>query len=154
MEYAEGRAGRVFVARMHEGEDIYACLEGLAREEGVKAAVCYLVGGIARGKVVVGPEEREPPLRPVFRQFDDARELVGVGTIFWNDAGPKLHLHAGIGRGDDPIVGCPRGGAEVFLVLEAVIMEILGVGASRAVEPGLDLALLHLTDAKTLKGKE
>ena len=69
---------------------------------------------------------------------------MGVGTIFSDESGPKLHLHAGIGRGDTTIVGCPRGGASVFCVLEVIIMEITGIDASRELDPEIGLKLLTL----------
>jgi predicted DNA-binding protein with PD1-like motif len=45
-----------------------------------------------------------------------------------------------MGRGSDIVVGCPRGGANVFLILEVTIIEITGINASRmANESGLKL---------------
>lgn len=146
MDYTQGEFGRIFIARLHEGEDIYEKIEGLCTAEGVAAGVCFAVGGIARGKVVVGPEEKSFPLKPIYREFDDAREMIGFGTIFADDDGPKMHMHAGIGREDNPIVGCPRGGAEVFLILEVVVMEIKGVATRRELERASGLRLLSIRD--------
>jgi len=78
----------------------------------------------------------------VFREFDDAREVVGTGTLFWDETGPQLHLHAGVGRGDQALVGCPRGGATAFCVLEVVVLEIKGIEAARSLDPGTGLKLL------------
>jgi predicted DNA-binding protein with PD1-like motif len=97
---------------------------------------------LRKAKVVVGPKNPTGPIEPVYREFDDAREIAGVGTIFWDDEGPKLHLHGAIGRGDEAINGCPRGGATVFCVLEVTIMEIIGVDATRAMDPEIGLKLL------------
>lgn len=144
MDYEIGKIGRVVVARGFEGEDIYAEIEGLAAKENIRNAAVLLVGGIRKGKVVVGPIEPTGPIEPNFTEFDDAREIAGVGTIFCDEAGPKMHLHASIGRGSEAIVGCPRGGATVFCVLEAVIFEIEGVNAQRLADPGLALKLLAL----------
>jgi len=144
MEYEIGHIGRVAVARGADGEDIYELVEGVARKEDIRSAVVVLVGGIRSGKVVVGPISPSGPIEPNFRQFDDAREIAGVGTIFPDENGPVLHLHAGIGRGDEALVGCPRGGATVFCVLEAVIIEIEGVCGRRELDPDLGLKLLKL----------
>jgi predicted DNA-binding protein with PD1-like motif len=146
MEYATGSIGRVIVARGVDGEDIYEEIEGIAARENIEAAVVWLVGGMRSGKVVVGPKNPDGPIEPNFREFDDARELAGVGTIFRDaDSGePMLHLHAAIGRGEETIAGCPRGGATVFCVLEAVILELTGLDARRAMDPDLALKLLTL----------
>jgi predicted DNA-binding protein with PD1-like motif len=144
MDYQVGHLGRVIVARLFEGEDIYAEIEGLAGRENLRCGAVLLVGGMRSGRVVVGPKNPTGPIEPNFTEFDDAREVVGVGTIFCDEAGPKLHLHAGIGRGDETIVGCPRGGAKVFCVLEAILFEIEGVNATRALDPDLALKLLTL----------
>ena len=53
--------------------------------------------------------------------------MLGVGTIYCDEKGPKLHIHTAIGKGDETVVGCPRGGASTFLVLEITIIEIAGI---------------------------
>lgn len=144
MDYDIGKIGRVVVARGFEGEDIYAEIERIAAREDIRAATVLLVGGVRAAKVVVGPKSPTGPIEPRYTEFDDAREIAGVGTIFWDDDKPVLHLHAAIGRGDETIIGCPRGGASVFCVLEVVIIEIEGVDATRAMGPGLALKLLTI----------
>ena len=144
MEYEVGRIGRVIVARGFEGEDVYKEIESLASKEGVRSATVLLIGGLRRAKVVVGPKDPHGPIKPQFKEFDDAREILGVGTIFSDADGPKMHLHAGIGRGDEAIIGCPRGGANVFCVLEVIITEIEGTDAARVLDDQLGLKLLRL----------
>ena len=151
MDYEVGRIGRVIVARGFDGEDVYAGIEGIAAKEGVTSGFAIVVGGLRSGKVVVGPEDANADkLKPMMREFDDAREIAGIGTIFSDDEGPKLHLHGAIGRGDEVIAGCPRGGASVFCVLEIVIVELLDVQASRAIDPQFALKLLTLAASKTV----
>ena len=130
-------------ARLSQGEDLYECIEGIARKEKVKSAVVFVVGGLEKANVVVGPRQIEPEIVGDFREFVGPGEVMGVGTIFWDDEGPKLHLHSGIGKGEQAIVGCPRGGAEVFLVLEVTIIEIEGIKAQRKYEPSSGLKLLQ-----------
>lgn len=145
MDYDIGKIGRVVVARLFEGEDIYAEIQGLAARENIRRATVLLVGGMRKGKIVVGPKSPTVPLEPEFREFDDAREIAGVGTIFPEDCdngAAKLHLHAAIGRGDETHAGCPRGGATVFCVLEAVITEILDIDATRRLDGNTALKLL------------
>jgi predicted DNA-binding protein with PD1-like motif len=152
VEYQTGQIGRVIVARGFDGEDVYDEIESLAAREKIGSAAVLLLGGLRSGKVVVGPKSPEPPIEPVFREFDDAREIAGVGTIFCDDEGAKLHLHAAIGRGDETLAGCARGGAKVFCVLEAIIFEIKGVNASRKTDPQLALKLLSLAGIQGTHG--
>ncbi len=144
MDYDIGKTGRVVVARGFEGEDLYAEIEGLAARENIRLAAVVLIGGLRSAKVVVGPKSPAGPIEPNYTEFDDAREIAGVGTIAWDADKPILHLHAAIGRGESHIIGCPRGGATVFCVLEAVIIEIEGIDATRALDPELGLKLLTL----------
>ena len=149
MDYDVGRIGRVIVARGFDGEDVYAGIESIAANEGIASGFAIAVGGLRSGKVVVGPEDPDADtLSPMMREFTDAREIAGVGTIFSDDEGPKLHLHGAIGRGDEVIAGCPRGGASVFCVLEIVIIELLGVQASRDIDPQFALKLLTLASPR------
>jgi predicted DNA-binding protein with PD1-like motif len=142
MEYAQGTLGRVFAARLHDGEPVYQAIEDLAEREGVESAAVFLVGGAARGKIVTGPKDTEGPLEPIIQEFDDTREMMGVGTLHRDDEGPSLHLHAGFGREDSALVGCPRVNLEVFLVLEVFIIEVKGLDAERALDPVSGLRLL------------
>jgi len=147
MEYTSGSIGRVFAARFRDGEDVYAGIEAIARREEIASAVVLAVGGARRGPVVVGPRETTGRIEPMLREFDDARELVAVGTIHPADGRPSLHLHAGIGRGDEALVGCPRLGLETFLVLEVFILEVAALDADRRVDPSSGLKLLAFADA-------
>lgn len=144
MEYRAGRLGRVFVARLNDGESVYEAVEEIARREQVSSAAVLAIGGMRRGKVVTGPVSPRGKVVPHYEEFDDARELVGVGTLFLSEGQPSLHFHAGIGRGDSALVGCPRAGMSVYLVLEVVIIELLNVPATRELDEASGLRLLTL----------
>lgn len=146
MEYQECRIGRTFVARLEEGESLYEEIEGLAEKEYVQCASVLILGGIRRGGVVTGPANPDTleNLQPMVQRFEDARELVGVGTIFPCEGKPSLHLHAGIGREDKALVGCPRETADCFLILEVVLIEWVGLNAERVRDPETGFHLLTL----------
>jgi predicted DNA-binding protein with PD1-like motif len=144
MEYVQGELGRIFVARLHEGESIYEAVETIARRESLTAAAVLAVGGMRSGKVVTGPEQLTGTIVPHIEAFDDARELVGVGTVFMQDGRPSLHFHAGIGRGDRALVGCPRAAMSVFLVLEVIIIELCGIAAARVLDEDAGVHLLKI----------
>ena len=142
MQYTQGQLGRVFVARLEDGESVYEVVEEIARREKIEAASVMAIGGMRKGKVVTGPENPTGKVVPHYEEFDDARELVGVGTLFLSEGKPSLHFHAGIGRGDTALVGCPRAGMSVYLVLEVIITELVGLAAKRAYDEGSGLSLL------------
>jgi len=107
------------------------------------------VGGIRSGKVVCGPKNLTGLIEPQFETFDDARELVGFGTLFPQAGEPSLHFHAGIGRGDEAIVGCPRAAMSVYLVLELVIIELLGIQGTRELDEDFGVHLLKIVGKAT-----
>lgn len=143
MNYSIGNTGRAIVLRLEHGDPIYACIEEVAEKEGLDSGVVWIIGAIINGGVVVGPErDDEMPPRPIVERFGDAREILGVGTIFKNtDGKSKLHMHAAIGKRKDPIVGCPCKGAECWLIDEVVILELVNIKASRTrdAKSGLEL---------------
>lgn len=144
MEYAVGKTGRVIAARLFEGENLYDSIESIAEKENIKCAAVLITGGIRKADVVVGPKSEKPKIDPNFFNFVGPGETLGVGTIYCDNGKPKMHLHAGIGRGDTHIVGCPRGGASIFLILEVTIIEIVGIDASREIDPETGLKLLKI----------
>jgi predicted DNA-binding protein with PD1-like motif len=58
-----------------------------------------------------------------------------------------MHIHTGIGKKDSVIIGCPRGGAEIFLILEVVILEIKGINGQRLLDEEKGLHLLRFPKA-------
>ncbi len=143
MEYAVGKTGRIIAARLFEGEDLYESIESIAKKEDIKAAAVLITGGFRNAKVVVGPKQEKPKIIGNFRDFIGPGEVLGVGTIYCDNEGPKLHIHTAIGKGDQTMVGCPRGGAKTFLILEITIIEIIGIEAGR--KPDKDTGLNLLT---------
>ena len=102
------------------------------------------MGGMKKGDIVVGPEKEELPPVPVWKSLDESHEVVGIGTIFWQDDEPKIHFHGAFGKKDMMKIGCLRKNSEAFLVLEVIILEIEGVDAKRVLDPEVGLALLKL----------
>lgn len=144
MRYQVGRTGRVVVARFEDREDVLGNLTDIARKEEIKSAVFYLIGGMREGRIVVGPEKEELPPKPVWKELKESHEIVGIGTIFPQEGEPKIHFHGAFGKKNMVKVGCLREMSETFLVLEAIIMEIEGVNASRELDPVSGVALLKL----------
>ncbi len=144
MRYQCGSVGRVFVVRFEEGDDILAGLRDLVLKESVRAAAFNLVGAVKRGSMVTGPEHDEMPPVPVWCHLDESHEVVGFGTVFWQGTEPKIHCHGAFGKRDSARVGCLRECAETFLVIEAVVMELSGITATREPDSRSGMALLTL----------
>ena len=53
-----------------------------------------------------------------------------------------LHLHGAIGRGTQTITGCIRRDSSVFLIMEAVVTEILGIDAHKVRDEATGAAML------------
>ena len=143
MEYSVGKTGRIIAARLFEGEDLYGSIETIAKKENIKSAFVSIVGGFRKADVVVGPKTETPKIVANHRDFEGPGEVLGVGTIYCDDEGPKMHLHTAIGKGDKTMVGCPRGGAKAFLVLEVTIIEIEGIAAERKLDENTGFKLLR-----------
>ncbi|NLN44028.1 MAG: DNA-binding protein [Methanosarcina sp.] len=131
MEYVKGRIGRVFTVRIDHGEDLILELIKLAELEQIESAVFMLLGALKEAKLVTGPKENITPPEPIWYVFDDDNDILGIGHIFLKDGKPKIHLHAGAGRGDNLKLGCLRGESEVFMVVEAFVFELEGISARR-----------------------
>lgn len=146
MEYRIGQTGRIVVVRFNDGDDVIGGIAEIARKENIRAASFNLVGGMKKGRFVVGPETEEMPPKPVWRELDESHEVVGFGTIFWQDDQPKVHFHGAFGKKESVKAGCMREDSRAFLVLEAVITEILGVHAVRELDPASGMVLMELKE--------
>jgi len=143
VEYAVGRTGRIIAARLFEGEDLYESIHKIAVAENIKSAAVFITGGFREANVVVGPKQEEPKVIGEFRGFAGPGEVLGVGTIYCDKQGPKLHIHTAIGKADEVMVGCPRDGTKTFLILEVAIIEINGLNAERKLDAKTGLNLLR-----------
>lgn len=143
MEYQIGRSARIIAARLFEGEDLYKSIEQIAKTENIKSAAVLITGGLRKANVVVGPKTETPKITGRFKKFKGPGEVLGVGTIYRDDEGPKLHIHTAIGKGDQTVVGCPRGGADTFLILEVTIIEFEGITCQRKFDETTGLKMLR-----------
>ena len=143
MEYAVGNTGRMIAARLFEGDDLYESIHEIAQKENIRSAAVLITGGFRKADVVVGPKQENPKIVGNFKAFEGPGEVLGVGTIYCDDQGPKLHIHTAIGKGDQTVVGCPRGGAKTFLILEVTIIEITNIKSARKPDPETALNLLR-----------
>ncbi|MBU0728607.1 MAG: DNA-binding protein [Proteobacteria bacterium] len=131
MDYRTGTMGRVFSARFDHQDDFLGELKELIVRENIRCGWFQVLGGMLEADVVTGPKEPVMPPEPVWKHEDTAREVLGAGSIFWDEVEPRIHLHAALGHHGDTLTACVRKGTKVYLILEAIIFEICGIDATR-----------------------
>jgi hypothetical protein len=147
MKYSEGKIGRTFVLKFEHGDDLLSELKKFVVEKKIRAGIVHFIGALNSAEIVVGPKKNVLPPDAVWKKFADGREMVGTGTIFWKGGEPGIHVHSAIGRGDKVNVGCLRKMAKVYLVVEAVVVEITGTDARRENDLKTGLELLEMGGA-------
>lgn len=144
MRYKAGKVGRVVLARFDHREQVVPALAGLCEKEGISSGWFFLFGAIRNGRMVAGPREASLPPDPVWQEFTEPFEIVGMGSIAAGGGSPSIHLHSSLGRGKEVLTGCIRKEGEVFIVVEAMVLEILGVRTTRSPDERSGLELLTL----------
>ena len=144
MKYQQGSFGRVFLLRFEDGDDLLKEIKTLANRENVKVGTIMLLGGIRSAGMVTGPKKAVIPPDPMWAHFNDAREVLAFGTLFWKDDEPIIHLHGAVGRDSETFTGCIRKDSSVYLVVEAVITELVGISARKVMNEKVGLAMLEL----------
>lgn len=144
MQYTKGRLGRVFLLKFKDGDILIDGLSALAKKEKIKSATFVFLGALKKGHLVTGPKKPVIPPEPNWRTFKDGWEAMGLGTIFTNKSGPQVHVHATMGQKNKMLTGCVRKDSKVFLVIEAVVFEMMGVKATKDIDPKTGLNLLQI----------
>jgi predicted DNA-binding protein with PD1-like motif len=144
MKYKQGSFGRVFVLRFDDKDDLLNEMKSVAVKEKIKVGTITLLGGLRHAGVVSGPKEAVIPPDPMWIKVSDGREVLGFGTLFWKGEEPVIHLHGAVGRDRETIAGCIRTESFVYLVVEAVITEILGIDAVKTLDEKTGLVMLEL----------
>ena len=132
------------LARFDDGEQVVPALAGLCEREGIVSGWFFLFGAIRKGRLVAGPKDATLPPDPVWQVFTEPFEIVGMGSIAAGDGPPSIHLHSSLGRGKEVLTGCIRKEGEAFIVVEAMILEVLGIRATRSPDERSGLELLTL----------
>lgn len=144
MKYTKGTIGRVFLVKFENNDILIPNLSSLAKKEKIKTATIIFIGALREGDLVAGPKQPVIPPQPNKIVFKDGWEVMGIGTLFTNSRGPQIHIHASIGKKNKVLTGCLRGNSKVFLVIEAVLLELKGVKASKDIDPKTRLNLLRI----------
>ena len=146
MKFSQGKAGRIFIIRLEDGEVIHEAIERFATDHHIVAATVSIIGAADKGsKLVVGPEKRDAmPPKPMEHTLPEVYEMTGVGTIFPNENGQLvLHMHIACGRQGSAVAGCVRKGVRVWKTAEVVIREIVNTSARREIDSATGFELLN-----------
>ncbi|MFA6358527.1 MAG: PPC domain-containing DNA-binding protein [Candidatus Omnitrophota bacterium] len=145
MKYTKGSIGRVFLIKFEDDEILISSLASLAKKEKISSAAVIFIGALKKGDLVTGPKKPVIPPTPNEMVFKDGWEVMGIGTIFTNSKKiPQVHIHASMGKKNKVLTGCVRGNSKVFLVIEAVVLELKGMKASKDIDLKTGLNLLKI----------
>jgi predicted DNA-binding protein with PD1-like motif len=113
---------RVFIAALETGDTVVDCLTRLARDERLTAAQLTAIGAFETATLAFfdwqSKRYEEIPVR------EQAEVLSLVGDIVLDDqGGPKLHLHAVLGRRGGAVVGGHLMDGRVRPTLEVMVNE-------------------------------
>jgi predicted DNA-binding protein with PD1-like motif len=144
VKYSQGSFGRVFVLKFEDKENLLEEMKKVAVKEKIKVGTIILLGGMRSAGVVTGPREPVIPPDPLWQSFNDGREVLGIGTLFRKGDEPVIHLHGAIGREKETVTGCIRKDSSVYLVVEAVIAQIVDIDARKALDEKTGLVMLEL----------
>jgi len=114
-------------------------------KKGIESCTALFLGAIRDGRAATGPKRPEIPPSPNFEAYESAWEVFGMATVYPSGSGPRLHIHSGLGRGREALIGCIREKAEVYLLVEMVLFEICGLEAERVWDEDMQLFLLTLS---------
>ncbi|MDD4900186.1 MAG: DUF296 domain-containing protein [Candidatus Omnitrophica bacterium] len=144
MQYTQGNLGRIFLLKFEDDDILLEKLATFVRKEKIKAATLVFIGALKKGDLVTGPKNPVIPPEPNKVDFRDGWEVMGIGTIFTNKSGPQIHIHSSMGKKLKTLTGCVRGKSKVFLVVEAIVFELKGLKATKAIDPKTGLNLLRI----------
>ena len=144
MKYSQGSFGRVFVLKFEDQDNLLEGLKKVVVTEKIKIGTIMLLGGMRSAGVVTGPKEVVVPPDPMWINVNDGREVLGFGTLFWKGDEPVIHLHGALGREKETFTGCIRKDSVVYLVVEAVIAEIVDIEARKVLDGKTGLVMLEL----------
>ncbi|MHB8174853.1 MAG: PPC domain-containing DNA-binding protein [Nitrospirota bacterium] len=143
MQYRSGNINRVFILKYEDGDSLLDGIIRVAKDEKVSCGFFFLLGGMRAASMVCGPKEPVLPPEPAWQSFADGREIAGIGSVFLKDGEPAIHLHGAVGKGSTTLTGCIRKDDKVFLVVEAMLVEITGINAQKKVSEKTGIAMLE-----------
>lgn len=138
VQYQQGQLGRTYLIKFEHGEDLFDQLASFILKEKIFNAVFWMMGALKSGKYVGGPRDCSVPPQPLEFAFQDGREILAFGTVYRDENNsPSLHMHGLYGREGETLSGCLRDQAQVYLIVEVLLMEMNGFTVKRLTDPEL-----------------
>jgi predicted DNA-binding protein with PD1-like motif len=146
MKYTSGKIKCVHLLKFENNDDFIAETEAFIKKKKIKTAFFMFLGALKKGDIVSGPKKPVIPPVPFWNSFDNAWEVFGVGSVFLGAGGkPQIHIHASLGKGKKTKMGCVRKNARVFLVIEALMLELSGINAAKETDPATGINMLKIS---------
>jgi predicted DNA-binding protein with PD1-like motif len=117
--------------RFDHGEDFLKGLKDVLLKEKIQSGWFQVIGALDKAGVVTGPKHPVVPPDPVWKEVDGVCELIGCGSVHMDGEEPKIHLHGALGEHGETLTGCIRRDSRVYLLLEVVVFELLGMNIAR-----------------------
>jgi predicted DNA-binding protein with PD1-like motif len=141
----EGQSGRVIVARLKTGSDLYLSLQEIVLKYGVKAAVILSGVGLL-SKARLRNCKNLPEEFPItdqnryYASFEIPLEILGIsGNISMAEGKPHVHAHMVLSSVDDEKIRVIGGhmieGSIIYGFSEIIIMEITGIEMLKEYDP-------------------
>ncbi|MFA6448489.1 MAG: DUF296 domain-containing protein [bacterium] len=132
MKYSTGGMKRVFAVTFEHGDLLIDSLKEFVKAQDIRNGYIFFLGALKEGRLVSGPKNLELPAEPMWSEFGDGREVIGMGSIARDGDTPRVHVHLNAGRAGDSLLGCLREGGRVHIVIEAVLFETVFDSLTRA----------------------
>ena len=142
MEYEEVKRGRSFILKFEHKDNFLEELNSFVKEKQIMAGKIEIIGAFKKTSGSVGPQKDELPVSPIIKEVNKVKEVLGIGTIFWHENEPKIHLHSAIGHESELNLICVRSKTEVFILIEAILQEYVQTTAKRKMDEEVKMPLL------------
>jgi predicted DNA-binding protein with PD1-like motif len=145
MKHTTGKIKAVHLLKFENNDDFIAETENFIKKKKIKTAFFIFLGALRKGDIVSGPKKPVIPPDPFWNSFDNAWETFGVGSVFLGEGGkPQVHIHSSLGKGKKVKMGCVRKNARVFIVIEALMLELSGINAKKGIDPKTGINMLKI----------
>ena len=144
MIYTSAKINRTFVIKFENNDNLIMELEKLIKKEKIKTGFFMFLGGLKKGDMVCGPKKPVIPPEPNWVSFRDGWEVFGTGSVFEGKDSPQIHMHASMGKKTKTLTGCVRKNAEVFITIEAFLIELTGIKAIKEIDEKTGINMLKL----------